>query len=90
MIEILDPSEGESVHEGHMSFKEMQARVGGIVECVHIKEGGEFKQVICNEDGLSLRLEYNPYASARLRGLVNMGTGPVGVYMLLSGKDRLK
>jgi hypothetical protein len=93
LIEILDPKDpldGTSVHTGHMSFKEMQARVGGVVECVHIVEAGKLIQVVCNENGHMLRLPYNPAAAERFKGILNMGPGPVGVYMVLSGKDRLK
>jgi hypothetical protein len=89
MIEILDPSEGESIHTGHMDYEDIRARIGGYLEIVHIREGGKIVQVVCNEDGHMLRLPRNHMADIRFKGTINMGPGAVGVYMVLSGGDKL-
>jgi hypothetical protein len=89
MIEILDPSEGESVYEGKMDYEIIREHIGGFLEIIHIKEGGKIVQVVCNADGQSLRLARNPLADRRFKGIINMGPGAVGVYMVLSGGDKL-
>jgi hypothetical protein len=90
MIEILYPTNAIPVPRSDpISFAELQKLVGGIVECVHIHENGQVVQVICNEEGNKLRLPLNRQANVRFAGKVNMGGGAVGVYVVLSGKDKL-
>jgi hypothetical protein len=87
VIEILDPVNGPSVYAGRLTFKEIQEKVGGFVKCVHL---GQTIQVLMNEDGLSLGLPYNRFATERFHGRIDMWPGAVGVWLILSGKDLLE
>jgi hypothetical protein len=65
----------------------LKSLVGGYIECVTLSSRS---QVICNEDGHRLGLEPNPLALVILHSRVNMGPMPVGTYLVLTGKERLK
>lgn len=89
MIEIYYTT-GKIDSPESLTFKQMQEIVGGMVECVHIREDGHSVQVICNEDGHMLNLAPNPHVWPRLVNKVNLGPGAVGNYIFLSGDDLLK
>lgn len=87
-IEVLDPSRPPYSFEadGRAPFELFQTLVAGYVECVTLPDC----QVLCNEDGLSLRLPPNPQATRRFAARINMGPGAVGVWIVLTGKDMLE
>lgn len=89
MIEVLYPN-GTKATLDAVSFEELQALVGGYVECNHVRENGQIVQAICNEDGLSQGLPDNLQATTRFRGKLMMGPNAVGTWVVLSGKDMLQ
>jgi hypothetical protein len=93
MIEVLHPGparQRDFLPSG--PFKAIQKIVGGYVECVHVREGGMVIQVLCDEEGLlkSPLPPYNEQVAERFADKINFGNGPVGTWVVLSGRDRLK
>lgn len=98
MIEVITP-DGKTRIDYYVSFEEMQRLVGGMVQCVTVREPDRSHKskhkfvvvdAICNEEGLLLGLPRNQVATDRFKNLINMGPCAVGTWIVLSGKDRLK
>lgn len=91
MIEMLTPGAATSqLLAGPISFKTLQVFVGGMVELHVVRESGKLVDVVCNEEGLLQGLPFNELATARFRHKLNIGPNAVGVWVVLSGRDRLK
>lgn len=87
MIEILRPDATEpDTSRTQVTFEELQGLVGGYVECNRV--GAE--QVCCNEDGLIHGLPRNDLATRRYAGKLNMGPHACGVWVILTGKNKLR
>lgn len=86
-IEILRPGATKpGISRTEITFEEIQRLVGGYVELNHVGH----EQVCCNEEGLIHGLPHNALATARYAGKLNMGPGAVGVWVILTGKDKLR
>ena len=72
-----------------VSFEQLQAIVGGWVQCVPVRLGDHKVHAISNEDGLALALPVNHLAQARFKGLILMSPA-VGNWVILTGEDLLK
>ncbi len=102
MIELIRAPGISTVVEGKMTFKHMQAFVGGWVERIEAWQTdgagqqttpAERVDLLCNEEGLMLGLELNLMIVRRFGeewGFSANGHRPVGNWIVLSGKDRLK
>jgi len=85
-IKVIHP-DGRIEYPSKMSFKQLRQTVGGFVQVVPVRD----EQVCMDEEGLLKGYPLNPTATALYRDTVNTGRGgAVGVWVVLTGKDRLR